>query len=101
MRYPRRIDNNQREIVREFRRYGWSVAIISSLGAGIPDLIVGATLGDRKYTALIEVKDGSKPPSARKLTACEEIFRRDWLGDYHIITSVEDVANLIAAVKEG
>jgi hypothetical protein len=29
---------------------------------------------------LLEVKDGSKPPSAQKLTPQQEIWHRDWRG---------------------
>jgi hypothetical protein len=53
----------------------------------VPDLLVG-------YGGLclpVEVKDGSKPPSARKLTPDEERFRMNWRGGYKI---VEDLAGV-------
>jgi hypothetical protein len=64
--FPRRIDANQPEIVKAFRQLGCEVAITSNLGHGFPDLIVGKP--KRQKVVLVEVKDGSKPPSARKLT---------------------------------
>lgn len=40
---------------------------------------------------MIEIKDGEKPPSARKLTEGEKKFQASWQGLYYIITSIEDV----------
>ena len=96
----RKVDVNQPQIVMALRASGFSVAITSSLGRGFPDLCVGINLGglngiDRRYTTLIEIKDGTKPLSAQKLTPDELKFRENWAGNYHIIRSVEDVANLL------
>lgn len=73
---PRRIDSNQPEVVKVLRFFGWRVAITSSLGDGFPDLVVSR----HGFTALVEVKDGEKVPSARKLTRKEEKFKADWDG---------------------
>jgi len=62
MRYANRIDENQNEIVKALRKAGAYVRIISQ-GDGIPDLLVAY----KGFTILMEVKDGNKPPSARKL----------------------------------
>lgn len=50
------------------------------------DLLVGY----RGRNLLLEVKDGSKPASARKLTPDQVIFRAEWRGQYDVVTSVED-----------
>lgn len=76
MRRAGRIDANQNEIVELLRFVGASVAITSGAGNGLPDLIVGF-YGE---TFLLEVKDGSKVPSARKLTADEQFFVDHWTG---------------------
>jgi hypothetical protein len=50
-----------------------------------------AVVGKFGHTYLIEIKDGSKPPSKRKLTEDEETFWRDWRGSLILIESVDDV----------
>lgn len=81
------MDANHAEIVAAFRRLGYSVADTSRLGNGFPDLVV-AKAG---RTVLVEVKDGDKPPSARKLTTAEREFKATWKGEYRIVESVDDV----------
>ena len=86
MRYANRIDANQNKIVDALRKAGAVVRIISQ-GDGIPDLLVGY----RGYTILMEVKDGDKVPSARKLTEAEQKFFDDWRGGMLVIVnSVEE-----------
>lgn len=86
MRYANRIDANQNKIVEALRKAGAVVRIISQ-GDGIPDLLVGY----KGYTILMEVKDGDKVPSARKLTEAEQKFFDDWRGGMLVIVnSVEE-----------
>ena len=86
MRYANRIDANQNQIVDALRKAGAVVRIISQ-GDGIPDLLVGY----KGYTILMEVKDGDKVPSARKLTEPEQKFFDDWRGGMLVvINSVEE-----------
>jgi Holliday junction resolvase len=86
MRYANRIDANQNKIVDALRKAGAVVRIISQ-GDGIPDLLVGY----RGFTILMEVKDGDKVPSARKLTEAEQKFFDDWRGGMLVIVnSVEE-----------
>jgi Holliday junction resolvase len=91
LRLRARRDNNHTDIVGTFRACGFSVLDTANLGNGAPDIFVSKA-GE---TWAIEIKDGSKPPSARKLTKDEEIFRATWQGEYAIIQSVEDVLALI------
>ena len=86
MRYANRIDANQNKIVDALRKAGAVVRIISQ-GDGIPDLLVGY----KGYTILMEVKDGDKVPSARKLTEAEQKFFDDWRGGMlTIVNSVDE-----------
>jgi Holliday junction resolvase len=87
MRYANRIDANQNKIVDALRKAGAVVRIISQ-GDGIPDLLVGY----RGYTILMEVKDGDKVPSARKLTEAEQKFFDDWRGGMLVIVNSVDEA---------
>ena len=87
MRRAARVDRNHGEIIKAFRKLGFSVADTSKLGAGFPDLVIAFA----KRTALVEVKDGTKVPSARVLTKPEADFRADWKGTYLIAESLDDV----------
>ena len=87
MRYANRIDANQNAIVDALRECGATVRIISQ-GAGIPDLLVGYN----GYTILMELKDGSKPPSARRLTEDEQKFFDEWTGGMLVIVNSIDEA---------
>lgn len=81
------MDANHAEIAAAFRQLGYSVADTSRLGNGFPDLVVARS----GRTVLVEVKDGAKPPSARKLTPDEQQFRDAWRGDYVVVESLTDV----------
>ena len=87
MRRAAKIDDNQREIVSLFRDLGYSVLNLSAVGHGCPDIAVGK----HGVTYLIEIKDGAKSSSRRKLTADEQAFYDNWRGSVDIIESVNDV----------
>lgn len=92
---PKRTDANQKEIVEAMRRMGALVAVTSSLGQGFPDLVVG--MG--RILKLVELKDGSKPPSARRLTEDEAAFHARW-GE-HVLTllSVEEAIDFVNRLR--
>jgi len=91
MRYANRIDANQNQIVDAMRKVGAVVRIISQ-GDGIPDLLVGY----KGFTILMEVKDGDKVPSARKLTEAEQKFFDDWRGGMlAVVNSVEEALEIL------
>ena len=75
MRGAARVDENQPAIVEFLRRCGCMVESLSRLGKGVPDLLVGTPRG---RLILIEVKDGSKKPSERRLTADQQEWHRKW-----------------------
>lgn len=92
----RRTDTNQKEIVECFRKLGVKVLILSSVGNGCPDILVGITLSDgSQRLRLIEIKDGKKPPSGRKLTLHEERFHHEWDGFVSIVSSVDEAVDLV------
>lgn len=72
MRRAGRTDSNQTAVVDALRAVGAKVAITSQVGGGFPDLVVTF----RDCVHLLEVKDGDKPPSARRLTPAELEFAR-------------------------
>ena len=91
MRRAARIDRNQPEIVEALRKLGASVQPLHTAHDGIPDLLVG--FQGRNF--LLEVKDGTKPPSARKLTSCQVQWPREWSGQAAIVTSTEEAIALV------
>jgi len=95
MRARGRTDANQARIVEALRRVGASVSVTSGVGNGFPDLLVGW----RGRTILIEIKDGEKPPSERKLTEAEAYFLENWKGGPAVV--VKDEQEAIAAVAGG
>lgn len=93
MNIVRKVDENQKEIVAAFRKFGYSVAHTHTIGKGFPDIIVAKNL----CTILVEIKDGKKAPSKRKLTPDEEKFHNEWQGQMVIIESVDDVVKFCNA----
>jgi len=83
----KKVDANQAEIVDEYRSLGFSVFSCAPMGRGFPDLVVGKF----GITDLVEVKDGSKPPSGRKLTPDQIEFFDNWKGSVRVVTNVLDV----------
>ena len=86
-----KVDANQAAIVEALRKCGCSVAVTSSIGGGFPDLAVGF----RRLNFLLEVKDGRKPPSARKLTEAERIWHLTWRGRVEVVECVEDALKVV------
>jgi len=76
MRHAAKTDDNQESIVRTLRAVGATVRHLHRVGDGCPDLLVGY----RGQTFLLEIKDGSKPPSQQKLTPAQEVWHRTWKG---------------------
>lgn len=91
----RRVDHNQKEVTSALRRIGASVAILSMVGKGVPDLLVG--YHGKNY--LIELKDGEKVASKKKLTDDEKDFHAIWKGRIDIAESWQDAFKVIGAMK--
>ena len=89
MRLAARKDDNHNEISNAFERLGWSVLDIHQL-PDCADIVVGKC----NQSIVIEIKDGSKPPSKQKLTNGEMAFKDRWKGDYRIVTCIQDVIDI-------
>ena len=85
MRRAGKIDANHAAIVDALRKIGASVQSLASMGGGVPDLLVGW----RGINVLFEVKDGSKPPSARALTVAEADWHAKRAGRVVVVESAE------------
>ena len=90
-----RIDENQPEIVKALRQVGCTVQSLAGVGNGCPDLLVGF----RGQNMLMEVKDGDKKPSARKLTDDQEEWHNDWFGSVFVVESVPEAMIILRGLK--
>lgn len=86
MRRAARKDANHNEICKVFRDLGWSVLETYQLKE-----CCDCFVAKHNRTIAVEIKDGSKPPSHRKLTKGEQIFKETWKGEYAIVECVNDV----------
>lgn len=88
------VDANQAEIVDALRGVGATVQPLHTVGKGCPDLVVGF----RGQTYLIEVKDGRKAPSDRKLTAAQVEWHGGWKGQVAVAENVNDALRVIGVL---
>ena len=86
-----RQDSNHHAVEMAFRKLGCATRSTHDLGDGFPDILCAA----RGVTWLVEVKDGSLPPSKRKLTKDEELFHKWWPGLIYVVESVEQVPSVV------
>jgi len=83
MRHRARVDANQREIVEAMRAVGATVEVLSDVGRGVPDLMVGW----RGRTLLMEVKRDRRA----SLTADQQTWWSKWRGSPPIrVETVDD-----------
>ena len=87
-------DDNQREVVTALRSVGASVMHLHRVGMGCPDLCVGW----KGVNYLLEVKDGSKPPSGQKLTPMQTEWHSAWNGQAVVVNSPEAALAAIGAI---
>lgn len=92
MRRAAKKDRNHPEIVAGLRKAGCDVLDLGAVGCGCPDLLV------RRAGRLLfmEVKDGAKPPSERKLTPDQVKFHAQWDGSVVVVKSLEEALAAIA-----
>lgn len=88
MRVAAKIDANQEQVVLALRAVGASVQTLAAVGKGVPDLLVGY----QGKTILLEVKDGRKPPSARRLTEDQLKWHGAWRGGPLAVVDGPDAA---------
>ena len=97
MRRAAKVDSNQSEIVAALRQAGCRVLSLAAVGKGCADLLVYRPY-DRLY--LLEIKDGSKAPSAgvNRLSDQQKAFIRDW--PVYIVTTPEMALEIVGCLKK-
>jgi hypothetical protein len=91
-------DDNHKEIQAHFERSGAGVKDVSSL----PDF-VDIIITYMGVAVAVEIKDGEKAPSSRKLTAGELDFKNYWEahgGKWALVESIKDADGLLASIAE-
>ena len=94
-RYRAKVDANHMDVVTALRSVGAGVQSIAGVGDGCPDLLVAF----RGAWHVLEVKDGSKPPSKRRLTPEEQMWllRFDELAPVYVVNSAQEALEVIGA----
>lgn len=92
-----RVDENQSTIVSALRAVGATVTPTHAAGEGFPDLCVGY----QGSNYLLEVKDGNKPPSKRRLTDPQIEWHRDWRGQRAVVNNATEALEAIGVPFRG
>jgi Holliday junction resolvase len=88
-----RTDANHGVVIEALRKAGWCVISLAQVGDGCPDAIAAK----HGRIELIEIKDGRKRPSERKLTPDEVTFHQRLLAagvTVKVITDVDGATRL-------
>ena len=91
MRRAARTDRNHAQIVGAFRQCGCEVESLAAVGGGVADLLVYQR--SRQRYLLVEVKDGAKMPSERRLTPAQVEWHKRFPVD--VVESIDDVLALL------
>lgn len=85
--YRGNTDANQKQIVQDLRRCGYSVISLHGVGSGVPDLLIA----DSSKYWLVEIKT----PKG-KLSPSQIAFLERWRGPkVHVCTSTEEVLEVL------
>lgn len=99
MRTAARKDANHNEIVDVFKKAGAGVLDLSQLKECCDVVVTYCGV-----EVMVEIKDGSKKPSARVLTEGEEKFREYWKskgGKWAKVETVDQALTLLGQMKRG
>jgi Holliday junction resolvase len=92
MSYIKKVDKNQKDVVKALRDYGADVFLLHTVGGGIPDLMVCY----QEQTILMEVKDGED----KKLTPQQIILFANWNGGpLHRVNSVQESIEVLKSYE--
>ena len=93
MSYAKKVDINQKDIVKALRENNADVFLLHMVGQGIPDLMVAY----EGHTILMEVKDGED----KLLTPQQIKFFAAWQGGpLFRVNSVQDALEVIKSFKQ-
>jgi len=87
-----KVDANHRAIAWTLKQTGCHVLSLAAVGQGCPDLLVWNPRTEQLH--MLEVKDGDKPPSARKLTPHQKRFHADW--PVVVVTCIDEALEVVS-----
>jgi len=87
----KRVDENQREIINLFKQIGAGVVVLSDIGNGVTDLLIGYQ--GKNY--LIEIKN---PVRKWKYTNKQKIWHEYWPGQKATITTKEEALKILGII---
>jgi Holliday junction resolvase len=91
-----KIDANHEQVVSALRAAGASVQSLAGIGKGVPDLLVGF----QGKTLLMEIKDGRKTPSERRLSEDQVRWHGAWRGGpLAIVDGVDAALRMLGVMK--
>ena len=114
MRRAAKIDDNQAVIVKALRKAGCEVMSLAAIGNGCPDLLVYRGGHTMRFTEgestilrtfppgfihMLEIKDGGKSPSRRKLTPHQEPFHKRW--PVQVVTNETEALEAVGLIGYG
>lgn len=88
------VDGNQSSIVEGLRKYGCSVQVLSTVGKGCPDLLIGY----RCHNLLFEIKNPEKPKGDRQLTPDQVKWHASWRGSVFKIETLSEALDILRDV---
>jgi hypothetical protein len=91
-----KVDSNHADIVKALRKVGAFVQSLATVGDGCLDLLVAY----QGHWHVIEIKDGTKPPSQRRLTPDQVrwISVLDTRAPVYVVKSVDEAIACLNAV---
>lgn len=87
-----KVDLNQKDIVNDLRKLGFTVLLLNRVKNGCPDILIGK--GEINF--LVEIKTTKKD----KLTEDEFKFFETWKGQKCVATTTEEVVEFFDFYKE-
>lgn len=88
----RRTDANHKQILQLLKRIpNLSVFSTHILGKGFPDIVIGY----KGINYLVEIKDGNKVKSQKKLTEAETKFHEQWKGQIMIAENIDEILKIL------
>jgi hypothetical protein len=93
--YAKRRDENHKDLLDAARRVGADVIDMASFECGFD-----ALMRFREKIYLVEIKNGKKPKSARKLTPSEAAIRLVWSSSYHVVKNLVELYEMFGVIPK-